>query len=69
MEYMTDCRYEDKCEILSQILSTDKEDLRKAIDIFRYVNEDNNVCVIGNRAALEKCGEKLNVIFDLNNTK
>ena len=69
MEYMMDYRYEDKCQILSEILSTDMEDLKKAIDIFRYVNEDDNVCVIGNKAALEKCGEKLNVIFDLNNTK
>ena len=69
MEYMMDLRYEDKCQILSEILSTDRGDLKKAIDTFRYVNEDNSVCVIGNRAALEKCGDRLNVIFDLNNAK
>ena len=61
--------YEDKCKILDQILSTDLEDLRKAIDLFKYVNEDDNVCVVGNKAALEKCKDKLDVIFDLSNTK
>ena len=65
MEYMMDYTYEDKCRILNEILSTDIEDIRKAISVFEYVNQDNNVCVVGNRAALEKCGTKLDTIFDL----
>lgn len=68
-EYLMGVTYEDKCKILDQILSTDLEDLKKAIDLFKYVNEDDNVCVVGNKAALEKCKDKLDVIFDLSNTK
>ena len=59
--------YEDKAKILSEILSTTIEDIKEAIDIFRFVNEQDRICVIGNKAALEKC-EDLSVIFDLNKT-
>ncbi|MBR3006968.1 MAG: hypothetical protein IKH68_09965, partial [Erysipelotrichaceae bacterium] len=67
MEYLMGYSYEDKAKILSEILSTTIEDIQEAIDIFRFVNEQDRICVIGNRAALEKC-EDLSVIFDLNKT-
>ena len=57
--------YEDKCEILTQILSTTREDIERTIRNFEFVNEDDNVCVIGNKAALQKCEGKLDTIFDL----
>ena len=59
--------HDGKAKILSEILSTTIEDIKEAIDIFRFVNEQDRICVIGNRAALEKC-EDLSVIFDLNKT-
>ncbi|MBQ6335309.1 MAG: insulinase family protein [Erysipelotrichaceae bacterium] len=65
MEYMMDYSYEDKCKILNEILNCDLEDLKEAIELFEYVNKDNNVCVIGNKAALENCKDKLDTIFDL----
>ncbi|MBQ9424469.1 MAG: insulinase family protein [Erysipelotrichaceae bacterium] len=64
MEYMMDYSYEDKCRILDQILGCDLRDIEEAIRVFEYVNEDDNVCVIGNKAALEKCGDALKTIFD-----
>ena len=64
MEYMMEYSYEDKCKILKQILNTKLSDIEEAIKVFEYVNEDDNVCVIGNKAALEKCKDDLKVIFD-----
>ena len=64
MEYMMDYRYEDKCRILDQILNTGLKDIEEAIKVFEYVNEDDNVCVIGNKAAIEKCGDALKTVFD-----
>ena len=64
MEYMMDYSYEDKCRILDQILGCDLRDIEEAIRVFEYVNEDDNVCVIGNKAALQKCGDALKTIFD-----
>ncbi|MBQ5444536.1 MAG: hypothetical protein IIU29_05070, partial [Erysipelotrichaceae bacterium] len=65
LEYLMSYSYEDKCEILAQILSTTREDIERTIRNFEFVNEDDNVCVIGNKAALQKCEGKLDTIFDL----
>ncbi|MBQ6215793.1 MAG: insulinase family protein [Erysipelotrichaceae bacterium] len=65
LEYLMSYSYEDKCEILTQILSTTREDIERTIRNFEFVNEDDNVCVIGNKAALQKCEGKLDTIFDL----
>ncbi len=65
MEYMMDYCYEDKCAILDKILNCKIEDIKEAVKVFGYMNEDNCVCVIGNRSALEKCGKELKTIFDL----
>ena len=68
-EYLMDYDYEDKCAILDQILHCNVKDIEDTIKLFDYVNEDNNVCVIGNRTAIEKCGDKLKKIFDLNSAE
>jgi hypothetical protein len=36
------------------------------IPLFEKVNEADDVCVIGNRQAIEKCSDSLDLIFDLN---
>ena len=66
LEYLMGISYEDKTAILQAILDTDREKIRKTLPLFEKLNEDDNVCVIGNRAAIEACGEKLDEIFDLN---
>ena len=66
LEYLMGYTYEEKCEILTQILNTKKEDIERTIPNFEFVNEQDNVCVIGNKTALMKCEGKLQSIFDLN---
>ncbi|MBR2534034.1 MAG: insulinase family protein [Erysipelotrichaceae bacterium] len=64
-EYLMEISLEDKQEILNQILSADREKIREAIRLFEKMNQEDNVCVIGNRDALEKCKDQLDEIFDL----
>ena len=66
MEYFTDLDYETKKKTLDQILNASKEDIEKTIKLFDSFNEADNICVIGNKQALENCKESLDVIFDLN---
>lgn len=65
LEYLMEISLEDKQEILNQILSADREKIKEAIRLFEKMNEEDNVCVIGNRDALEKCRDQLDEIFDL----
>ena len=66
MEYLMDLDYETKKKALEQILSATKEDIEKTLGLFDKLNEADNICVIGNKQALENCKESLDVIFDLN---
>ena len=66
LDYLMGISYQDRQEILDQILNADKEEIRKCIPLFEKINEDDNVCVIGNAKALEKCKDQLDTIFDLN---
>ena len=66
LEYLMEISLQDKQEILNQILGADREKIKEAIALFEKMNLDDNVCVIGNRDALEKCRDQLDVIFDLN---
>ena len=66
-EYLNEIRYEDKQTILDEILNVSKDDIRNTIPLFEKMNGYDNVCVIGNRQALEECDEMLDSIFDLNN--
>ena len=65
MEYLADITQEFKQNIYTQILTTTINDIKNSIQYFEKVNEADNVCVVGNRQALEKCKDKLDTIIDL----
>ena len=65
-DYYAEVSYQDRQEILDQILNTNKEDLLEAIKLFEKMNEEDNICVVGNKDALEKCKDKFKEIFDFN---
>ena len=65
MEYLTDVTQDFKQNIYTQILTTTINDIKNSIPYFEKVNEADNVCVVGNKQALEKCKDKLDVIIDL----
>ena len=64
-EYLINYSYELKQSIYNQILNTTIKDIEKAITYFEKVNEADNVCVVGNKQAIEQCKDKLDTIFDL----
>jgi len=64
IEYMMGLTYEDKKEILKQILNTSKQDLYDLIKQLEKINSENNICVIGNKEAISKC-EGLDNIIEL----
>ena len=66
LEYLMGIDYDTKQKVLDQILNVSKEDIRKTLPLFEKVNAADNICVIGNKNALETCRESLDVIFDLN---
>ena len=65
VEYLMEVNFNDKQELLNQILNANKEDISNMIKIFEKINAEDNICVIGNSEALNKC-EGLENIFDLN---
>lgn len=64
LEYFAGISYADKCDILTQILSTTTEDILNTIPVFEKVNKDDDVCVIGNKEAIEKCRDQLDEIYN-----
>ena len=40
-----------------------KEEISKAVSLLETVNENDNVCVIGNKDAIENCKDQLDEIF------
>ncbi|MBR0385216.1 MAG: insulinase family protein [Erysipelotrichaceae bacterium] len=66
MEYFMGLTYQDKSRILQEILTTDHKDIADAIELFEKNNRDDNVCVFGNKDAIDKCRDQLDTIFDLN---
>ena len=66
LEYLMGIDYETKQRVLDQILKTSKEDIGKTLPLFEKVNEEDNICIIGNKTAIEACKDSLDVIFDLN---
>ena len=57
--------YEDKNEMLRQILNTSKDDLHDLIKLFEIINSQDNICVVGNSDAINNC-KQLEKVFDLN---
>ena len=65
LEYMMEISYEDKKEMLKQILNTSKDDLHDLIKLFEIINSQDNICVVGNSDAINNC-KQLEKVFDLN---
>ena len=64
-EYLMGLTYEDKKEVLDQILNADIETIRETIPLFEKVNEADDLCVIGNKGALTAASDHFDEIFDL----
>lgn len=65
MDYFTDITDEVKQNILDSILATDEKAIRDSIELLADIRDKDNVCVIGNKDALEKCRDQLDEIFPL----
>ena len=63
IDYFTDFDDESKQAVLDAILSCNKEEISKAVSLLETVNENDNVCVIGNKDAIENCKDQLDEIF------
>ena len=57
--------YEDKKKTLEEILNADKDDIMATVKLFDRMNSTDDVCVIGNLEALNRCADQLDQIFDL----
>ena len=56
---------ETKQRILDSILATDKKIIAESVELLEKVRDRDNVCVIGNKQAIEKCSDQLDEIFSL----
>ncbi len=65
IEYFRGISYQDKADTLKQILATTKQDIMDLIPAFEQINEKDNICVIGNRDAIEQCGEQIDEILTM----
>ena len=68
-EYLMDLAYEDKKKAYEQILNTDLKDIEDSIVLFEKMNEEDNICVVGNKEAIDKCKDRFISIFDYNDIK
>ena len=65
MDYFTKYTDETKQRILDSILATDKKVIAESVELLEKVRDRDNVCVIGNKQAIEKCSDQLDEIFSL----
>ena len=65
LEYLTDITYQDKQAIYEQILAVSLEDIRNAIPLFAKMNEIDDVCIVGNKDAIDKCRDELTEVVSL----
>jgi Zn-dependent M16 (insulinase) family peptidase len=65
LEYLIDLSYDDKQKIYKQILDTTMDDLRDTLKYFEKINEIDNVCIVGNKDAIDKCQDELTEIVSL----
>ena len=56
--------YQNRCEVLDQIINTTIEDIENTKAVFEKINEDDDICVVGNREALEACKDRLDTIYN-----
>ena len=64
MNYLNGITYQNRCEVLDQIINTTIEDIENTKAVFEKINEDDDICVVGNREALEACKDKLDTIYN-----
>ena len=64
-EYLMGVTYEDKKDVLDQILNADIPAIEETISLFEKVNEADNICVIGNKGAITAASDHFDQIFDL----
>ena len=65
MDYFTDFDDEAKQQVLDAILSCDKDRIAEAVSLLEKVNSSDNVCVIGNKDAIDRCRDQLDEIFTM----
>ena len=65
LEYLIDLSYDDKQKIYKQILDTTMDDLRDTLKYFEKINEIDNVCIVGNKEAIDRCKDQLTEILPL----
>lgn len=65
LEYLIDLSYDDKQKIYGQILDTTMDDLRDTLKYFEKINEIDNVCIVGNKEAIDRCKYQLTEILPL----
>jgi len=63
--YFKGVTYEDICRTRKELLSTTPEKLIALEDALNAVADANNVCVVGGKAQLDACGEKLEAIKEI----
>ncbi|NLZ75207.1 MAG: hypothetical protein GX914_01740, partial [Erysipelotrichia bacterium] len=64
-EYFAGLTYQDKCNVRTQILTTTKEDFLKLKEIFKKVNEEGSICVVGGANLLDQCKDVIDKTLDL----
>ena len=65
-DYLANLNDDDKQKVLTEILNTSIDDIKEAIKIFEKINEENNICVVGNKDSINQCKDKLDIIYDFN---
>lgn len=64
-EYFAGLTYQDKCAVRTQILTTTKEDFLKIKEVFKKVNEEGSVCIVGGANLLDQCRDIIDKTLDL----
>ncbi len=65
LEYLIDLTYDDKQQIYEEILATSLDDLKDTIALFDKINEIDDVCIVGNKDAIDRCQDELTEIVSL----
>ena len=53
-------------KVFKQKNHKDIDDIKGSIALFKKLNQIDNICVIGNGEAINKCKDQLDEIFDFN---
>ena len=64
-EYFGNVSYEDKCLARRQVMTMNKDEIRKLLDLFDFKKENISICVVGGQQAIESCGDKIETVLHL----